>query len=64
MEFGGGCSPDYFDHLPVGFLKRDITYKNERFILFCTDEQLTFLFNATVWYVDGTFGVVNPGAVR
>ena len=51
------------DVLAHGFLKKDIITDNQqRFIIFATDEQLDYMFNANVWYIDGTFAIVRKTA--
>ena len=46
------------DHVPPGFLRRDIKVDNQHHLIFATDSQLELLARAKRWYLDGTFLVV------
>ena len=47
------------EHMPLGFLKRDIRVNTGRHIILATDKQLEFMQRAKVWYIDATFHVVD-----
>lgn len=42
------------DHLPVGFLQKDIVKQGRRYLLFATEEQIRLLSKAKSWYIDET----------
>lgn len=45
-------------HIPVDFMRKDVTLGQKRHLIFATDLQLMFLRKAKTWYIDGTFEVV------
>jgi len=46
------------DKLPPNFLRADVRVKQNRHLIFASDEQLELLTKARRWYIDGTFWVV------
>ena len=45
--------PDFqldLDHIPAGFLRKDINHERRRCLIFATDNQLSLLETATTWY--------------
>lgn len=46
------------DHVPVGFLRKDISVDGRRHLVFATQAQLELLSSAKTWYCDVTFKVV------
>ena len=47
------------EHIPNNFLRSDISVEGARHIIFMTDKQIDILSNAKVWYLDGTFNIIN-----
>ena len=43
------------EHIPDGFLQKDICVRERRHLLFATEQHLSILNNAKTWYIDGTF---------
>ena len=48
-----------YEHIPERFLQGDLTVDDKRHLVFATDRQIEILGKSTVWFVDGTFDVVN-----
>ena len=43
------------EHIPAGFLQKDIHVREKRHLVFATEQQLNKLNSAKTWYIDGTF---------
>ena len=52
-------TPLLMQHIPDGFLIGDVVVDEARHLMFATAKQLQILSRAKVWYMDGTFSVVN-----
>jgi hypothetical protein len=46
------------EHIPEGFLQKDITVNGERHLIFASQEQINLLQRTKTWYLDATFQVV------
>lgn len=57
---------DYLDVQAPNFFQRDIFVEStgKRHLLFYTERQLELLAKAKIWYMDGTFRVVNQPWVQ
>ena len=47
------------DHIPENFLRHDINQNNARHLIFMTEKQLEIMSTSKVWYLDGTFRIIN-----
>ena len=47
------------EHIATNFMRADISVDGARHVIFMTDKQVEIMSNAKVWYLDGTFRIIN-----